>query len=69
MLKQQSSFFIKTVLLKNKIITIFVKLLRSSRSLVEMKKVRWSTPLSPDLSPSPDLSTITLVVTLFSHYL
>jgi len=63
MLKQQSSFFIKTVLLKNKIITIFVKLLRSSRSLVEMKKVRWSTPLSPDLS------TITLVVTLFSHYL
>ena len=39
-------FFIKTALLKSKIIAIFVKLLHTvSRSLVEIKKVRWSTPL------------------------
>jgi len=38
-------FFIKTALLKNKIITIFVKLLH--KSFVSWnKKVRWSTPLS-----------------------
>jgi len=36
--------FIKTALLKNKIITIFEK--RLHKSLVEIKKVRWSTPLT-----------------------
>jgi len=39
-------FFIKTALFKNKIISIFVKLVTYiSRSLVEIKKVRWSTTL------------------------